>query len=153
MAPQPINRIAMAVTRNLLLSAKSTRARIICCSLCTCGRGGSISAARRSGLQSLSEHVVQDQSVRNHLLARFQPRLDLLHVHVVLQEVATDHFHAANLVVRRWNEDPIAIMHVHHGGRRDNGVHLPALTVESGPYKHAEAHHSRSEKIRSEERR
>src|ERR1035441_3179431 len=121
MAPQPINSIAMAVTRNLLLSAKSTSARIICCSLCSCGYGGSISAAAKVRRRSLREHVVQDQRVGNHLLARFQPRLDLLHVHVVRQEVATDHLHAG----------------------RDNGVHLPALTVEGSPYKHAEAHHSR----------
>src|ERR1035438_7308761 len=110
MAPQPVNSIAMAVTRNLLLSAKSTRARIISYSLCSCGGGGSISAGANVRRRSLREHVVQDQRVGHHLLARLQPRLDLLHVHVVRQEVATDHLHAAKLAIGRRNEDPIAVM-------------------------------------------
>jgi len=38
--------------------------------------------------------------------------------------------------------DKIAIVHVQDGGRRDNGVHLPGLTVEGGSHKHANPHDS-----------
>src|ERR1039457_7298446 len=90
MAPQPSNNRAVANTTNLLLSAKSTRARIIV----FCSR------ARTLALQSLTEHVVQYQRVRDHLLAWLDPGLDFFETHVVRQEVSTHHLHAAKQIGR-----------------------------------------------------
>src|ERR1039457_6159287 len=122
MAPQPSNSRAVANTTNLLLSAKSTRARIIV----FCSR------ARTPGLQSLSEHVVQYKRVRDYLLAWLDPGLDFFETHIVRQEVSTHHLHAAKLLAGRGNEHKIAIVHAQDGGCRDKGVHHRGLTAESG---------------------
>src|ERR1035438_5999929 len=102
MAPQPSNSRAVANTTNLLLSAKSTRARIIV----FCSR------ARTLALQSLSQYVVQYQRVRDYLLAWLDPGLDFFETHVVRQEVSTHHLHATKLLAGRGNEHKIAIVHV-----------------------------------------
>src|SRR5271165_317757 len=135
MAPQPINRTVTASTTNLLLSAKSTRVRIMARFLFY----GCVIWVATPGLQSLSEHVVQDQSVRDHLLPRLESRLDLLQSHVVWQKVATDDFQPTKLLVFRRNENKIAIVHVQNGGCGDNGVHLGGLPAESGLHEHAQA--------------
>src|SRR5208337_130028 len=96
-----------------------------------------------NGLPSLSERVVQDQRVRNHLLPGLESRLDFLQIQIVRQEVSTDDFHAAKLLVGRGKVNKIAIVHVEDGGCRDNSVHLPGLTVKGGPHEHAQAHDSR----------
>src|SRR5579863_3917380 len=129
MAPQPSNKSATASTTNLLLRAKSTRARIMACF--------SVASQRL-----LAEHVVQDESVRHHLLARLQAGLDLLQIRVVLHQISTHHFHASKLLVGRGNEDKIAIVHVQDGGGRNDSVHLFGLAAEGGSRKHAEAHDS-----------
>src|SRR5580704_7789028 len=95
-----INKIARAITTNLLVSAKSTRARIMFRFL----------SHHSSWL--LSEHVVQDQGVRDHLLAWFEPRGDLLQTHVVLEQVSTDDLHAAKLAAGSGHVEKIAIVHV-----------------------------------------
>src|ERR1022692_3246960 len=127
----------MANTTNLLLSAKSTRARIICGFpvLPAAVRAGSPSPPR-SELRSLSEHVVEDQGVCNYLLSGLQPGLDLLQVHIVREEISAGDFDAAELVARRGNVDKIPIVHVQNGGCRDDGVYFPGLTVEGGSHEH-----------------
>src|SRR5271157_37847 len=138
MTPQPINKTVTANTTNLLLSAKSTRVRIMSWFLfCRC-----LSQVATLGLQSLSKHVVQDQRVRDHLLSWLEPRLDLLQIHVVRQEVSTDDLQAAKLLVFRGNENKIAIVHVQDGGCRNDGVHLGGLTAEGGLHEHAQPQNS-----------
>src|SRR5450432_1984769 len=101
----------MANTTNLLLSAKSTRARIISCFLSS-SYGAGFLRSPRPDLPSLIEHVVQNQRVGNQLLSWFEPRLNLLQSHVVLQEVSTNHFHTPKLLVGCGNENKVAIVHV-----------------------------------------
>src|ERR1019366_3706908 len=132
MAPQPSNSRAVANTTNLLLSAKSTRARIIV----FCSR------ARTLALQSLSQYVVQYQRVRDYLLAWLDPGLDFFETHVVRQEVSTHHLHATKLLAGRGNEHKIAIVHAQDSGCRDNGVHHRGLTAESGLHEHSQSHDS-----------
>src|ERR1700692_2763409 len=107
MAPQKTSMTATANTTNLLLSAKSTSARIMT---------GFLSHQHSDYL--LSKHVVEHQGICHHLLSRREPRLDLLQIRVVLQEVSTDDFHAAESVAWRGYEDEVAILHVQDGGRR-----------------------------------
>src|ERR1035441_9700084 len=133
MAPQPSSNRAVANTTNLLLSAKSTRARIIV----------SFPGDWTPGVQSLSEHVVQYQRVRDHLLAWLDPGLDFLQTRVVRQEVSTHHLHAAKLLAGRGNEHKIAIVHAQDGGCRDNSMHHRGLTAESGLHEHSQPHESR----------
>src|ERR1019366_7414565 len=132
MAPQPSNNRAVANTTNLLLSAKSTRARIIV----FCSR------ARTLALQSLSQYVVQYQRVRDYLLAWLDPGLDFFETHVVRQEVSTHHLHATKLLAGCGNEHKIAIVHAQDSGCRDNGVHHRGLTAESGLHEHSQSHDS-----------
>src|SRR5690242_20521105 len=122
MTPQPVNKAPTANTTNLLLSAKSTRARIIVVSEI---RGAKLEPQTTAGirissfiLQLLTERVVQDQRVRHHFLPGLEPRLDLLQAHVVRQQVSTDNFQSAKLMVGRGNIDKIAIVHVEDGGCR-----------------------------------
>src|ERR1700680_2567977 len=127
-----INKMARAITTNLLLSAKSTSARIM---------AGFLSPEHSYWL--LGKHVVQDESVGHHLLSWLESRLDLLEIRVGLQEVSADDIQAAKPVAGGWHVDVIAIVHVQHGRCRDNGVHLLGLTAEGGPHEHAQAHVSR----------
>src|ERR1017187_2833039 len=60
MMPQPNNRIAITATRKRLLSAKSTRPRII--------------------VRSLLLGVLQDEGVLNHALPGLNARPNLLHI-------------------------------------------------------------------------
>src|SRR5208283_5852750 len=142
MAPQASNNAAMASTTNLLFSAKSTRARIISCVPSRFSRPAVRSNLQAPGCPSLGKHMVKDQGVGNHFLARFQPRLDLLQTRVVSQEISTDNLQAAKLLIRRGNENKIAIVHMQNGGCRNNRVHLFGLTAESCLREHADPQHS-----------
>ena len=145
----------MANTTNLLLSAKSTRARIISCPVLfadapaqPCSTAAVLNVrhepySRGRTFASVTERARGPRpSVRDHLLPWLEPRLDLLQIRVVRQQISADHFHAAKLLVGRGNEDEIAIVHVQDGGRRDDGVHLLGLTAEGGPHEHAQPHDS-----------
>ena len=124
----------MANTTNLLLSAKSTRARIISCFLSIVGCPPTVTEP--STWSSTSAFVTT-------CWPGFSPDLISCRFVLSVQEVSTDHFHAAKLLVGRGNEDKIAIVHVQDGGCRDNRVHLPGLTAEGGPHEHAQPHDSR----------
>src|SRR5580692_4518725 len=127
--------MAMAKTTNLLLRAKSTSARII-----SCPRSLASVPVRPA---SLPEHVVEYESVRYHLLAGRQTRLDFLQIHVVFQEIPSDDFNAPELVAGRRNVDEIPVMHVQDGGCRNDGVHFRGLTTEGGRHEHGYTHISR----------
>lgn len=63
-----------------------------------------------------------------------------MQIRVLLQEISTHDFQALKLVAWRGNVNIIAVVHVHDRGCRDNRVHLPGLTTECGPRKHAQPH-------------
>src|ERR1017187_4131584 len=117
MMPQPNNRIAITATRKRLLSAKSTRPRII--------------------VRSLLLGVLEDQGVLHHALPRLNARPNLLHV--AGEHVSAGSFHAPELPVAGGNVDPVAVMKVQDRGSRNHGMHLTALAVEGGLDKHSEA--------------
>src|ERR1700733_14654478 len=116
MAPQPASRTAMASTTNLLFSAKSTRARIIPCPVLFVDApasplsDGHLSGTALARLDNdrhplLSEHVVQNQRVRNHLLPWLEAGFDFLQIRVLGQHVAANDFHTPKSLVGRGNEN------------------------------------------------
>src|ERR1035441_1038234 len=105
MMPQPNNRTAITTTRKRLLSAKSTRPRII--------------------VRSLLLGVLEDQGVLHHALPRLNARPNLLHV--AGEHVSAGYFHAPELPVAGGNVDPVAVMKVQDRGSRNHGMHLTAL--------------------------
>src|SRR5580658_7412563 len=127
MAPQPSNRTAMAMTTNLLFSAKSTSERII---------SRFLSFVQPAA--SLSEYMVQDQGIGHYLLARLEPGPHLLNIG--WQNIAAHYFYAAELVARRRHENIIAIVHVHDRRSWDFGVRFFHLPLKRGLYKPAQAH-------------
>src|ERR1035441_8453822 len=99
MMPQPNNRTATTTTRKRLLSAKSTKPRII-------GR-------------SLPLGVLEDEGVLRHALPRLNARPNLLHV--AREHVSAGHFHAPELPVVRGHVDPVAVMKAQDRGSRNHG--------------------------------
>src|SRR5579862_5458332 len=121
MTPQPKSRMAMMTTRKRLLSAKSTRPRII--------------------VRSLSFGVLQHQRVLNDALPGLNACPDLLHV--AGQHFAAAHFDALELSVLDRHVNPVAVVEMQNRTRRHHRVDFRLLAVESGLDKHTQAHESR----------
>src|ERR1035438_4912528 len=121
MMPQPNNRIAITATRNRLLSAKSTRPRII--------------------VRSLLLGVLQDESVQHHALPGLNARANLLHI--AGEHVSVGHCHAPELPGVGGHVHPVVIVQVQDRGSRDHRMHLALLAVEGSFDEHPEAREPR----------
>src|ERR1019366_9919412 len=117
MMPQPNNRIAITATRKRLLSAKSTRPRII--------------------VRSLLLGVLQDEGVLNHALPGLNARPNLLHI--AGEHISAGHFHASELPIVGGHVHPVAVMEVQDRSSRNHRMHLALLAVEGCFDKHTEA--------------
>src|ERR1035441_1478308 len=98
MMPQPNNRIAMMTTRKRLLSAKSTRPRII--------------------VRSLLLGVLQDQGVLHHALPGLNARANLLHL--TGEHISAGHCHPPELPGVGGHVNPVVIVQVQDRGSRDH---------------------------------
>src|ERR1017187_3414070 len=117
MMPQPNSRRATTTTRKRLLSAKSTRPRIIARSLLHC--------------------VLQNEGVLDHALPRLNARPNLLHV--AWEHGAAGHFHAPESPVFSGHVDPVAIVQMKDGGCGYQRMGFRLLSAEGGGDEHAES--------------
>src|ERR1035441_4583387 len=118
MMPHPNKRMAITATRKRLLSAKSTKPRIIA--------------------RSLLLGVLQDEGVLHYALSGLNARAYLLHIDG--KHISAGHCHPPELSGVRGHVHPVAIVQVQDRGSRNHRMHLALLAVEGGFDEHTEAH-------------
>src|ERR1035441_1398044 len=133
--PHAVNRTTSAITTKRLLSAKSTRARIMVFS------GQEKGAGFGNFLLTDRYYVFKDCGIGYHLLGRLNARLDLLEV--ARQGIAADYLDTPELFVRRRHVDPVAVVQMEDGRCRHHRVHFLRQAAEGGGDEHAQAHHAR----------
>src|SRR5476649_1261741 len=104
----------IASTTKRLLSAKSTRRRII----------GDYSRG------SLGDGPIEKQRVRDDLLPRLYSGSHCLPI--AGQRVSADDFNSSELLARRGHVDPVAVVHMQDGGGGNHDELIHGLRVEGG---------------------
>src|ERR1039458_8601459 len=121
MMPHPNKRMAITATRKRLLSAKSTKPRIIA--------------------RSLLLGVLQDEGVLHYALPGLNSCANLLHI--AGKHISAGHCHPPELSGVRGHVHPVAIVQVQDRGSRHHRMNLTLLAVEGGFDEHPEAHEPR----------